>query len=142
MGKCKKFIWQQVDNTFNLQVKNPEVIDKVHLKNLLRKVEYSSANWRKNMRFRHEASVAFEKWFDDFSSPLPAYAYALLSNWFTTSLSWVKESPRGIAALELWNTIFCAIPESRLTNPKRNTVIKKECFKLWWPRQQECQKNC
>ena len=142
--KFKKLKWERVGDGFDLKVKKPELVHIGRLIKLLTDVEVSSANWRKNMRFNQRASKALCKWFREPSLPLPGYAYALLSNWFTTSLKWVRESPRGQAALKLWEAMFCAVPEKkrRLTDPKRNDKIVSHEFKLWWMKQQKCQKDC
>ncbi len=127
-----KLKWECVGNGYDLRVKNPETVDIAHLRKLLAEVEVSSANWRKNMCFNQRASKAFREWFRVPSGSLHAYAYCLLSNWFLTSLDFVRESPRGKAALKLWKAMFCDVPEKRLTDPKRNDVILPEVFNLWW----------
>lgn len=142
--KHKKLKWEQVDDSFDLKATNVGKEDIERFRKLLTTVEVSSANWRKNMRFNQRASKALREWFREPNLPLPGYAYALLSNWFTTSLKWVRESPRGQAALELWEVMFCAVPkpEGRLTKPRSNDKILSNKFKLWWMKQQKCQKDC
>jgi hypothetical protein len=137
-----KLKWQHIGPNFDLALKNPESVNITSLHKLLKNVEESSANWRKDMHFNTRASEAFIDWLGAPSMPLPGYAYALLSNWFLTGLKFVRESPRGNAALEMWNNLFCAIPERRLTDPKRNDKIILHEFDLWWPKQQECQEDC
>ena len=143
--KYKKLKWKRVQkDRFDLQLLNPKDANVRQLRKLLRNVEISSANWRKNMNFNQRATKAFREWFREPSLPLPGYAYALLSNWFTTSLKWVRESPRGQAALEFWKALFCAVPPDgrRLTNPKGNDKILLREFHLWWKKQEKCQKDC
>jgi len=144
--KHKKLKWERVQkDRFDLQLLNPEDANVRQLRKLLRNVEISSANWRKNMRFNQRASRAFRQWLDNPSLPLPAYAYALLSNWFLTRLKFIRESPRGQAALKLWSALFCEIPEipeGRLTDPELDYKILPEKFELWWPKQLRCQDDC
>lgn len=141
--KHKKLKWKRVQkDRFNLQLLNPKDANIRQLRKLLRNVEISSANWRKNMNFNQIATKAFREWFLKPNLPLPGYAYALLSNWFKTSLKFIRESPRGQAALEFWKVMFCAVPERRLTKPKKNDKILLQRFELWWIEQQKCQKDC
>ncbi len=143
--KDKKLKWERIDDSFDLKLVNTDAVHndlKRKLKELHKKVETSSANWRKDMHFNKKASDAFEKWFSDPSMPLPGYAYALLSNWFKTGLKFIVESPRGISALELWKSMFCAVPDNRLTDPKKDYKILLAKFNLWWPKQQDCQDDC
>ena len=142
MSKRKKMRWEVVNDRFYLQLLNHKDVDVRQLRNLLRNVVTSSANWRKNINFNQRAAKAFREWFLDPSLPLPGYAYALLSNWFKTSLEFVRESPRGKAALDFWKVMFCAVPERRLTNPKRNDKILRHEFRLWWTKQSKCQGDC
>ena len=141
--KQKKLKWErsQKDN-FDLQLLNLEDADIRQLRKLLRNVEISSANWRKNINFNQRSSKAFREWFLKPNSPLPGYAYALLSNWFKTSLNFIRESPRGQAALEFWKVMFCAVPERRLTYSKKGYKITSQEFLLWWKKQEKCQKDC
>ncbi|MFC1738661.1 hypothetical protein ACFL1G_06400 [Planctomycetota bacterium] len=141
--KHKKLKWKRVQkDRFDLQLLNPKEANVRQLRKLLRNVEISSANWRKNMNFNQRATKAFREWFLKPNLPLPGYSYALLSNWFKTSLKFIRESPRGQAALEFWKVMFCAVPERRLTEPKRNDKIKDNEFSLWWDKQQKYQKDC
>jgi hypothetical protein len=145
MKKHKKLKWQLINERYDLIVKNPEVVDVSHLANLFEVVEDGSANWRKNMRFNQRAAEAFRQWFCNPRAALPGYAYALLSNWFLTSLKFIRESPRGQAALKLWSALFCAIPEipeGRLTDPELDYKILPEKFKLWLLKQLRCQDDC
>lgn len=142
--RSAKLKWKRVKHGFDLQVLNPKDINVNELRKLLLNVETSSANWRKDMHFDQRASKVFREWFSCPSMPLPTYAYAKLSNWFLTHLEWVRESPRGRAALELWKVLFCAVPnlENRLTDTKKNYKILQGEFDLWWTKQQTCQKDC
>jgi len=137
--RCDKIKWGRVDTSFDVVATNPESIDKGYFRRLLSEVETASANWRKDMHFNQRAYKAFEDWIVDPSRSLPEYAYAVLSNWFPTSLKFVRESPRGQAALRFCKVMFCAIPEKRLTDPKRDDKIKPEKFRMWWKKQQQCQ---
>ena len=139
MRKNKKLKWQRVNDSFDLVVKNPQAVDVGYFSELLKVVEASSANWRKNIRFNQRAAKAFCQWFCNPKASLPGYAYALLSNWFLTSLKFVRESPRSEAALEFWKALFCAVPEKRLTCPKSNYRIRLGEFALWWEKQAKCQ---
>lgn len=140
--KFEKLKWERVNGSFDLRLLNPKDVNVRQLKKLLHSVETSSANWRRNINFNKRASKAFREWFREPSLPLPGYTYALLNNWFLTSLKFVRESPRGQAALKLWDALFCYTPVRRLTNPKRNDKILSYEFKLWWTKQQTCQKDC
>lgn len=141
--KHKKLKWERAQkDRFDLQFVNPKDANVRQLRKLLRNVEISSANWRKNMNFNQRATKAFREWFFKPNFPLPGYAYALLSNWFKTSLKFIRESPRGQAALEFWKVMFCAVPERRLTYSKRDDKIIPQEFLLWWKKQEKCQKDC
>ena len=139
----QKLKWGLMGQGFNLKLiyPRPDSVDLVTFAKLLTAVEDSSANWREDMHFNTRASDAFKEWFGDPSEPLPEYAYALLSNWFLTRLKFIRESPRGHAALAMWNALFCAVPEGRLTDPKRNDKVLPEVFGLWWDKQLKCQEN-
>lgn len=139
--RCEKIKWGRVGTSFDLVPANPESIDKGYFRRLLSEVETASANWRKDIHFNQRAYKAFEKWIVNPSRPLHGCAYALLSNWFLTSLKFVRESPRGQAALRFWEFLFCAIPQERITDPERNDKILQEKFRSWWNRQQECQRS-
>jgi hypothetical protein len=136
-GKIK---WRRVGTSFDLERMNEGSIDKDCFRRLLSGVETASANWRKGMHFNQRAYKAFEDWIEGRSDKLPGFAYALLSNWFLTSLKFIRESPRGQAALRFWKVLFCEIPQKRLTDPKRNDKILHERFQFWWDKQQECQR--
>jgi len=135
--KGNKIKWERVSGSFDLVPSNPESVDKGYFQRLLTSVEDSSANWRKDMHFNQRAYKAFEDWIVNPSRSLPEYAYALLSNWFLTSLKFIRESPRGQAALRFWKVMFCAIPEKRLTDPKKDAKIKPEQFRMWWKKQEK-----
>lgn len=139
MNNFEKPIWEKIPGSYDLKVKNPQAVDVVNFSKLLKDVEDSSANWRKNIRFNQRAAKAFCQWFCNPKASLPGYAYALLSNWFLTSLKFVRKSPRGVAALKFWKAMFCAVPEKRLTCPKRNYKIRSGEFALWWEKQKDCQ---
>jgi hypothetical protein len=139
--RSEKIKWEFAGADFDLIPANPESIDRNHFRKLLTDVETASANWRRNIHFNRKAYKAFEKWIANPDRPLQEFAYALLSNWFLTDLKFIKESPRGQAALRFWNSLFCAVPEERITNPERNDKILQEKFCLWWNKQQKCQRG-
>ena len=58
--KHKKLKWERVDDSFDLKLMNPDAVHndmKKKLKELHRKVETSSANWRKDMHFNKKDAV-------------------------------------------------------------------------------------
>jgi len=139
--RCEKIKWERVGTSFDLVRVKTGSIDKGCFRRLLSEVETASANWRKGMHFNQRAYKAFEDWIDEPSRPLPGFAYALLSNWFLTSLKFIRESPRGEAALRFWNRLFCVIPKERITDTKRDEKILHEKFRLWWDKQQKFQRS-
>ncbi len=136
--KHKKLKWDKVSSCFDLKLKNYKDVDTKKLRKLLENAERNYPDYRKP--FSKKASELFERWFNETEQPLPGAAYALLSNWFLTGSSASKKT-RAQHTLNLWNALFCKIPERRLTNPKRNYKILKEEFDLWWPIQLKCQES-
>jgi len=130
---------QLQSNRFDLQLKNPEALDTEHIRTLLQAVE--TADGKNPGGFNDDAAKEFRGWLDTRDRPLLEQAYALLSNWFLTDRECCRDSERGHAAMQMWDALFCARPEKRLTDPRRNYKILPEEFALWWPRQQACQRD-
>jgi hypothetical protein len=129
--------WKQVPGTFDLVLENPEIVDIKVINELLERIKTTKA-WGRN--FNRIASSEFDKWLNDLASPLKEQSYALLSNWFLTDIKCAKESDLAKVAKELWNKLFCCVPERRLTKPDEDYKIIKEAFDLWWHNELKCQK--
>ncbi len=137
----KKLKWERLDNSFDLICLNPNQLNKQEARKLLQKIEVIYDDFKKP--FDQDASILFQKWLKNDAEPLPEAFYCLLSNWF------LGEGPANISiraglALILWRKLFCAIPDSRLTNWEVNDrkVFYKDVFEKWWENQQKCQEDC
>ncbi len=140
--QCERLRWERasiLEDCFDLQLKDPKDLDINRFRHLFEAVETSNGVWPP--RFNKDAIKEFRRWFSDLNTPLREQAYARLSNWFLTDKEFCRNSPLGQAALELWNILFCARPDIRLTYPKKDYKILRERFDLWWPRQLDCQEN-
>jgi len=138
--KCKKLKWEQITNCFNLKLKNYKDVDIKKIRKMLEDVERPNPEY--NKPFNKYASRLFHRWFDDPSQPLPEAAYTLLSNWFLTACS-ASKSSRAYHARRLWDALFFAEPDHRLTNwhiSGRKVIPSK--FLLWWKKQTKCQEDC
>jgi hypothetical protein len=124
---------------FDLQLENPELLDAEYVRALLQAVEKADGVNRQN--FDGNAAREFRRWLGAPHTPLLERAYALLSNWFLTDRGCCRDSACGYAAGQMWDALFCARPERRLTDPKKNYKILPEEFALWWERQQACQRR-
>jgi len=127
------------DDCFDLELTNPEALDVDRCRQLLEAV--TTEDGIRPPYFNKDASKEFHRWLSNLDTPLQEQAYARLSNWFLTDKEFCRNSPLGQSALELWNTLFCAKPDIRLTNPKKDYKILRERFDLWWPSQLDCQKK-
>jgi len=138
----KKLKWERVNNSFDLRVKNFGKIDKDKLIKLFEDVE-SSKCFHQHISAKRFL-IPFKKWLEDTKRPLQGETYAVLSNWFKTRKARVPESQLGENAKKLWEALFCAVPQDRLTSPEpgENHKILPEEFALWWPRQLRCQQDC
>ena len=136
----RKLKWERVNNSFDLRLINPDSTNVNVFKELLFNVERPKSDYKKD--FNKRASKLFKQWFDSHCrEPLPESAYALLSNWFLGEGPYQGKS-RAMAAETLWEALFCEKPEHRLTNWRiSGSKIVPERYKLWWPKQQECQQN-
>jgi hypothetical protein len=142
-----KLKWEPIDRSFDLQLINPQQLDIDLANDLLEKVKKASLP---NKEFDNRAYSIFWQWLmkPDIQF-LSEFAYATLSNWaFGTGNICIdrhgNRKQRAQAALNLWEYLFCANPDGRLTDPKikGGKIILPERFKLWWPRQQKCQEDC
>ncbi len=138
--KSKKLKWNRFGNGFDLICLNSDQLDQKAARILLRKIKVIYDDFKKP--FDEDASKLWQEWIENPRQPLQETAYCILSNWFLT------ESPASISiraglALILWHKLFCAIPDSRLTNweiSSRKVIPYK--FRQWWKKQQKCQKDC
>ena len=102
MENHTKLIWKQLDQTFDLQLKNPDMVHNNEIKKLNKyfKIVKETESWGRY--FCKEAIDEFERWLKTMRTPLKEQSYARLSNWFLTSPKFIRKSPLGIAALEFW----------------------------------------
>ena len=123
---------------FDLMLENPEDVDVKMIEQLLESVEAYDPGVKQD--FDAKASKSLRDWLSSPSQPLKEHAYATVSNWFLSEGPRYKNKRRGFAAARLWESLFCAKPSERLTNPG-SKKIKPECFLAWWPRQEKCQQQ-
>ena len=147
MRKYKKLQWERVANGFDLICLNPEQLDEIAVREILRKIADKYDDYHNT--FSKPGKNLFIEWLESIErtenqiQPLPEAAYCLLSNWFLVSRkNRARMSICAGLALLLWHKLFCAIPEKRLTDPKRNYKVLPEEFALWWTKQLKCQKDC
>lgn len=136
----RRLRWERAahrEDCFDLTLMNPGVLDVTHCTQLLADVR--TKDGVHPPRFNRHQGRELQKWLDNLNTPLREQAYAALSNWFLTDTEHCKSSPLADAARELWNALFCAMPDRRLTDPKRDYKILPERFYLWWPKQRDCQ---
>jgi len=126
---------------YALVVVNPDAIDNASLRNLFARVKQATGASSKRMLSK-QASVAFERWLDDVSQPLPSHAYARLSNWFLTEKNNDQESSLAECCERFWNALFIARPRKRLTPVDHNQKIVDLAFQGWWNEQVERQGRC
>jgi len=134
-----KLKWKRVDDSYDLELVNPEITSTRVLKKLLVVVE-DIESWGRH--FNQEASSEFDRWLQKLDTPLKEQAYARLSNWFLCGMKFIRETDLGIASGYFWDALFCTRPEKRLTKPERDHKILREEFALWWPKQLRCQEDC
>jgi len=138
--------WEQVGGSFDLKLVNPQDLDIKRANNLLEDVEKAIFP---DKNFDIKASEAFRNWLGrpdiEFLSEL---FIATLSNWAFGEGNICRDrynnrNPRAEAAFVLWEYLFCANPEGRLTDPEIDSgkTILQHHFDLWWNRQQGCQKE-
>ena len=137
--KFKKLKWKQVNDSYDLELVNPEITSTRVLKKLLVVVE-DIESWGRH--FNQEASSEFNRWLQNLDTPLKEQACARLSNWFLCDMKFIRETDLGIASGYFWDALFCTRPEKRLTKPERDHKILPEEFALWWPKQLRCQEDC
>ena len=137
--KFKKLKWKRVDDSYDLELVNPEITSTRVLKKLLVVVE-DIESWGRH--FNQEASSEFNRWLQNLDTPLKEQAYARLSNWFLCDMKFIRETDLGIASGYFWDALFCTRPKKRLTKPERDHKILREEFALWWPKQLRCQEDC
>jgi len=125
------------EDCFDLELANPRAFDANRCEELLEAVRTEDGVHPPH--FNTDASNEFQRWLNNLNTPLREQAYARLSNWFLTDKEHCRNSPLAQAGLELWNALFCARPDIRLTNPKRDDKILPERFALWWSKQLDCQ---
>ena len=137
--KFKKIKWKRVDDSYDLELVNPEITSTRVLKQIL-VIVGDIESWGKH--FNQEASSEFNRWLQNLDTPLKEQAYARLSNWFLCDMKFIRETDLGIASGYFWDALFCIRPEKRLTKPERDHKILPEEFALWWPKQLRCQEDC
>jgi len=136
----KKLKWERLGSSFDLTCLNSDQLDKKVAKKLLQKIEVIYDDFKKP--FDKNASILFQQWLKNTTGPLPEAFYCLLSNWFLAKNA-ASISIRAGLALILWRKLFCAIPDSKLTNwriSERKVIPEK--FNQWWQNQVECQEDC
>jgi hypothetical protein len=134
-------IWQrspQPADDYALVVVNRNAMDLPRLRVLLEAIKKSTGASDKRA-LRTSAVVAFESWLDDPGQPLPSHAYARLSNWFLTEKRNDRESALAGRCAEMWDELFVARPQKRLTLTDANADIVDITFQVWWMVQQERQ---
>lgn len=131
--------WEQVNDTYDLVLKNPEAVQGATRETLEACLEKVSTKKGFGRQLSRDAVKELRRWLDNPQTPLKGQTYARLSNWFKTSIGAARESDLGDACAEFWNALFCAEPKRRLTDPKNDHKILSEEFALWWPVQQTCQ---
>ena len=137
---CKKLKWERLGNSFDLICLNPDDLDRKTARILLPKINVIYKDFKKP--FDKCASKLWQEWIENPSQPLQEKAYCVLSNWFLGEGP-AKTAIRAGLALILWHKLFCAIPDSRLTDWKISDSKVIPCrFERWWIKQQQCQKDC
>ena len=138
--RFKKLKWERIDNSFNLQLKSLDLLDRDDVRKLLPKVYKVHYDYKKE--FNQKAKKLWDEWIENPNEPLKELSYACLTNWFLNEQRGAKTTIRGGFSLLLWCKLFCAVPEERLTDPTEDYKIIPERFNLWWPKQQKCQDDC
>ncbi len=134
-------VWKRAPHAgddYALVVANPDASDNASVRSLFARVKQATGASHKRM-LSTEASVAFERWLDDVSQPLPSHAYARLSNWFLTEKRNDRESPLAERCAALWDALFLTRPHKRLTDADGNAEIVDITFKVWWKSQEDRQ---
>ena len=140
MANFEKPIWERIPGTYDLKVNNPSNLDFNKYRQMLKNIELPTDY---NKDFSEKAVRLINEWFDNpDDKPLKEAAYCFLSNWPLTSIEKTRKSSRSVAIWQLWDELFCARPQRRLTNWKISgaKVIPAE-FDLWWQKQQDCQSH-
>ncbi len=139
MNNLEKPIWEKIPGSYDLKVKNPENLDVNKFRELLKKVKLPTPDLKIN--FSKLATKLVNEWFDNLAEKSFAEAaYCLLSNWPLSGRKAASESSRSVAIWQLWDELFCARPERRLTNWRisGSKVIPDE-INFWWQKQKGCQ---
>jgi hypothetical protein len=142
--RSQRLRWKRasmLEDCFDLQASNWQRLKTDRFRELLDDVIQPKSDC--GISFESQAGVKFREWLESPNVVLPEETYAVLNNWAFGEGLWYKGKSTAIAALHLWEALFCARPEIRLTDPKiRNgKKILPERFDLWWPRQLDCQRR-
>jgi hypothetical protein len=135
--------WEQVrPNSFDLRLKNVDVLDRHKLRTLYE--SFISSKWNSkredwDLGINKYLREDFKTWVDVSEQPLKSEVYATLGNWISRKA--FKDSPRGAAAGLLWDFLFLCRPPDRLspTEGGKNHIIITERFDKWWAGQQKLQ---
>lgn len=139
-----KLEWERasmIEDCFDLRAQNLKRLNIDLFGELLDDVKRPKSDCR--MNFSANASSKFKEWLDAPDQPLPEEAYAILNNWAFGKGPSYKGKSTQLAARDLWDALFCARPDDRLTDwkIKNGEKILPERFKLWRSKQLECQTN-
>jgi hypothetical protein len=120
---------------FDLLLLNPRDLDVARMHLLLEGIVKQS---HRGLTLNGRAVAEFKRFFDNPDTPLKAYAYVLLSNWFLTR-SGDKNSEVATRCEALWDELFPCRPLERLSSPApgENHLMLDSEFQSFWSRLQK-----
>jgi hypothetical protein len=134
--------WNRVArDSFDLRLQNADMLDREQLKTLyktLLNAKFAEKRGAKDLGFPPYIRDDLGNWIDMPEEPLISGVYVTLSNWFL-SIGAFKNSERGIAAVRIWDVLFCCHPFDRLSSVGKRHEIIPERFDRWWATQQKLQ---
>jgi len=136
---AERMIWIRAGegDDYDIALDDPVISDakQKRLLSLLKDVIDSDGH---GIDFSKKAAAQLEEFFNNPHDPLPATAYALLSNWFATDSTYAHTF-RASVAEKLWKEMGFVRLQKRLTSPDANSTILPYRFDDWWRRQQAAQ---
>ncbi len=130
MKISSKLRWARHSDDYDLDLTNADELTDEDWENLGRLLEKVKSATGRGKHLDRRAVAILTEWINTRGKLLREKGYSLPSNWFMDEL--VAEEPLALACRSLWDTMFAARPESRLTDWRKRYGIIPEAFELWW----------